>query len=214
MIRMAACSIRWAVFDYGGVLAEEGFVAGLYSIADKSDLERDHVFRTAREIILATGYLIGKTDEQTFWREFIKETGIQRSRQELRNEILSRFVLRPWMVELVKGLQGMGVNPAVLSDQVNWLDELEARDDFFKYFDHVFNSYHLGKSKDDPTIFDDLVRWINARPEEVLFIDDHLPHVQRALSRGVNAVLFTGQRELLNDISRYCPGMAEFPRNG
>ncbi len=206
---MHACTIDWAVFDYGGVLAEEGFMAGLYTMADRSGLDRDFVFQAAREVILSTGYLTGQGSEDVFWDKFKAATGIKGSPGELRQDILSRFQLRPWMLELMQKLQVLGVGRIILSDQVNWLDELEARDDFFRYFDRVYNSYHVGKSKNDATLFDDLLDWTGAHAHKTVFVDDHLPHVERAVSRGINGILYTGREDFLKHFSGFCPGIED-----
>ena len=47
----------------------------------------------------------------------------------------------------MSGLRRGGFLTAILSDQTDWLDRLEARHHFFGHFDRVFNSYHLGKGK-------------------------------------------------------------------
>ncbi|WP_028574195.1 HAD family hydrolase [Desulfonatronovibrio hydrogenovorans] len=195
--------IKWAVFDYGGVLAEEGFVAGLHAMAEQASLSRDQVFETAREIILSSGYLVGKASEDDFWKEFKWQTRIKGNNIQLKNMILSGFVLRPWMLELVVRLRNQKVKTAILSDQVNWLDELNERDNFFGHFDHVFNSFHLGLSKNDPVIFEKLTKWIKARPEDIVFIDDHLPHVLRARSRGIHAIHYTDKESFFQEFSSF-----------
>jgi len=206
---MQTCTIKWAVFDYGGVLAEEGFVAGLNAMADREGLDRDFVFQSAREIILSTGYLTGQGSEDAFWDQFKEVTGIKGSPDVLRQEILSRFQLRPWMLELMRKLHALGVGRMILSDQVNWLDELEARDDFFRYFDRVYSSYHLGKSKNDASLFDDLLEWTGVQPHRTVFVDDHPPHVQRAISRGINGIYYTGREDFLSRLAGFCPGIEE-----
>ncbi len=200
--------IKWTVFDYGGVLAEEGFRNGLYAIAEQEGLDREFVYETARQTILSSGYLVGKALEETFWRTFRRETGISRNDSYLRNEIITRFVLRPWMLEFVSEIRKNGGNTAILSDQVNWLDELDVRDNFFQYFDRVYNSFHVNMSKNDPSIFEELVQWVNCAPGDIVFIDDHPGHIKRAASRGLNTILFTDRESFIRDMSVYCPGIS------
>jgi putative hydrolase of the HAD superfamily len=202
---MNDCEIQWAVFDYGGVLAEEGFMNGLHAIAEQEGLDGQYVYETTRRIILSGGYLVGKILEESFWNAFRRETKIRRSDQDLRNEILSRFELRPWMLQLVSDLRARGVNTAILSDQVNWLDELDVRDNFFKYFDRVYNSFHVGLSKNDPAIFEELVQWVNCAPGKIVFIDDHLPHIKRARSRGLKTIHYTDRKSFIKELQAYCP---------
>ncbi|WP_045215092.1 HAD family hydrolase [Desulfonatronovibrio magnus] len=202
---MRQFEIKWAVFDYGGVLAEEGFVAGLKAIAEQENLDPDTLFESTRDLIHDTGYLTGKVLEETFWREFRKQTGIQRTDDDLRNQILSRFKIRPWMLDIVQELKKAEINTAILSDQVNWLDELDVRDDFFKYFDRVYNSFHVGLSKIETDIFDELITWLNASPAEILFVDDHPGHTRRAESRGLQTIHYQDRQGFTVRLSQLCP---------
>ena len=94
--------IKTVLFDFGGVLAEEGFRQGLMAIAGRFGLDPQVFFNTATEIIYACGYVTGKTGESDYWELIRQQTGIKGSDQELTGEILSRFVPRPQMLEHVK----------------------------------------------------------------------------------------------------------------
>jgi putative hydrolase of the HAD superfamily len=86
---------------------------------------------------------------------------------------------------------------AILSDQTNWLDELDDRDDFFKEFDYVFNSFHLGKGKGDPSLFTDVAQKLGLPCERILFIDDNEAHVARAGNQRLIGIVFRGQDSLI-----------------
>jgi putative hydrolase of the HAD superfamily len=140
------------LFDFGGVIAEEGFREGLTAIAMEHGLEPEAFVRVGFELVYGVGYVRGRSDEKTFWQAVRDRTGIQVRDESLRHQILSRFTLRPWMLELLARLKEAGVRLALLSDQTDWLDELDEKLHFFQWFDHIFNSYHLGKSKKDPSL--------------------------------------------------------------
>ncbi|MCX5812678.1 MAG: HAD-IA family hydrolase [Proteobacteria bacterium] len=123
----------------------------------------------------------------------------------LRNEVLSRFVLRPWMFDIVKKLKANGIGTAILSDQTNWLDELNKQYDFFKYFDFVFNSYNLRKSKMDPSHFSDIITRLNCAPERLLFVDDTEAHCVTARKKGMKAIQFIDRPSFLEAIFCFCP---------
>ncbi|HZW35580.1 MAG TPA: HAD-IA family hydrolase, partial [Candidatus Deferrimicrobiaceae bacterium] len=123
---------------------------------------------------------------------------------------LRRFVLRPRMVHAVRVLRAHGLITAILSDQTDWLERLEARDRFFLEFDRVFNSYRLGKGKRDATVFDDAVRALGVLPQEALFVDDNPGHVERAASRGLRAVRFLDQDRFLSELGRRMGGKIAF----
>lgn len=179
------------LFDYGGVIAEEGFYAGLLAIGKSRGLDPDRFFKDVERIIFDCGYLVGRTAEAAFWDAVRRETGITDSSADLREEILRRFTLRPEMLAIVDRLRRQGVFTAMLSDQTNWLEELDRRTPFLDRFDRIFNSYRLHKSKRDPSVFTDVCAELGQRPGEVLFVDDNAGHVQRAASQGLQAHLFT-----------------------
>ena len=56
--------IKAVIFDFGGVIAEEGFREGLMAIAKKKNLDEQSFYRTAVEIIFKTGYVTGKAKER------------------------------------------------------------------------------------------------------------------------------------------------------
>jgi len=194
---MSRPSITAVLFDYGGVLAEEGFEQGLQAIARANGLDPEEFFETATRIIYECGYVTGRADEHHYWELVRERTGITGSDQELTQEILSRFVLRPEMMAAVERLRQAGLLACILSDQTDWLDRLERRDRFFHRFDRVFNSYHLGKTKRDPSHFTDVLRVLDLAPQEVLFVDDNLGHVQRARQLGIIAHHFKNVPEFL-----------------
>ena len=203
---MTSAGIQVFLFDFGGVIADEGFYHGLRAIGSGHGLDPDDFFRAAEAAIAETGYLTGKGTEAAFWDEVRQRTGVDGTDGEMRQEILSKFVLRPDMLGTVDRIRAAGRTAAMLSDQTNWLDEINAATSLFSHFDRVFNSFHLGKSKRDATVFQDVCTEMDVRPERVLFIDDNTGHIGRAEGMGLRTLLFTGQREFLSKIRPYLAG--------
>jgi putative hydrolase of the HAD superfamily len=199
------CSIDVVIFDFGGVLAEKGFEEGLRAIAMRHDLDESDFYNLVLDCIHATRYLTGHTDEHVFWQEIRNKTGIRDDDTTLRNEILSRFIPRTWMFDIVKKLKDSGTGVAILSDQTNWLDELNVRYDFFKLFDAVYNSYHLGKSKVDPSHFADTISRLDKAPERILFVDDTKAHCETARNAGIHAIHFIDRESFIKEMRRFFP---------
>ena len=199
--------IELVLFDFGGVLAEEGFREGLMSIARSNGLEPLEFYGKAVDIISETGYLTGCSDEKTFWQTLRRHLGVKGSDETLRNEILSRFAIRQWMIDIIKGLKKLQVRLAVLSDQTNWLDELDAEHDFLKFFDRVFNSFHMKKSKHDPSIFDDVLSFMGVTPDKSLFIDDRIDNVERAKQRGLKTILYRKRVTFEQELACFFPAL-------
>jgi putative hydrolase of the HAD superfamily len=182
--------IKAVVFDFGGVLAEEGFQQGLKAIGEKNGRDPDDFFTVASELVYQTGYVTGMSDEAGYWQAVREKTGIAGGDGELREEILKRFILRPEMLKAVEKLKSSGFITAILSDQTNWLDEINEKTPLFHYFDYIFNSYHLKKGKRDPSVFRDICLSMGLRPDEVLFVDDNIENIQRASGEGLKVIHF------------------------
>jgi putative hydrolase of the HAD superfamily len=195
--------VKVILFDYGGVLAEEGFREGLMAIARLNGLSPQDFFEMATSAVYELGYVVGSADEHSYWELMRKRAGIRQSDAELRKEILERFILRPWMLEIVRDFRRKGYFVGILSDQTQWLDELDDRDHFFAEFDAVFNSYHLKRGKKDPQVFDEVAERLGVRPSEILFIDDNEGHIERARSKGLQTILFRDKESFVREIDGF-----------
>jgi putative hydrolase of the HAD superfamily len=111
-----AASPRAVLFDFGGVLAEEGFREGLRAITRAQGREPERVHRMAMDAVYDSGYLTGQGGEEEFWALLGKRTGIHGEVTQLSGEILRRFVLRPLVLEAVRALRRAGLLTAILSD--------------------------------------------------------------------------------------------------
>jgi putative hydrolase of the HAD superfamily len=192
--------IRIVLLDFGGVIAEEGFQQGLYSIADRFGLDQKRFFQLANEAVYNSGYVIGSGTENDYWNEVREHSGITANNDELRQEILTRFIPRDWMLEIIRSLRQQGKVTAILSDQSDWLDQLDAQYHFFQYFDAVFNSFHLGKTKRDPAIFAEILSALEANGEETLFVDDNIGHIDRATTAGLQTHHFTDRDRFMKKL--------------
>ena len=153
---------------------------------------------------MTTGYVTGRSDERSWWEALRAEAGVRGAPAGLRAEILGRFTLRPRMLDAVGRLRGRGLAVGILSDQTNWLDELDGLHGLYGLFDFVFNSYHMGKSKNDPTHFDDVLKLLNRQGRQVLFIDDNAGHVDRARDRGWAVLRFLDEGDVVRALSALC----------
>lgn len=199
--------LRALLFDFGGVLAEEGFREGLQTLARRFGLDPQRVYEEGAEAVYASGYVVGRGSERDFWNLLGRRTGLPPFEPGYTRAILERFVLRPRMLAAVRELRRRGYLAAILSDQTDWLDRLEARDHFFSGFDRVFNSYHLGRGKRDEALFTEVLRALAVTPPEALFIDDNPGHIRRAAACGLRTCLFRDQSSFLSEL----PGLLGHP---
>ncbi|MGD0885144.1 MAG: HAD family phosphatase [Thermodesulfovibrionales bacterium] len=203
MTRQKLGLTKAVIFDFGGVLAEEGFKNGLNAIAMDNGLDPEEFFQTASKLMYQTGYVTGMCHEHHFWTVLRETAGLTDSDEALRDEILRRFILRPGMIEEVEKMKSSGLVMSILSDQTNWLDEINEKSPFYDHFDFIFNSFTMKKSKRDPSIFRDVCSIIGLKPGEMLFVDDNSENITRALGEGLRAIHFTDQAEFEKAIGNF-----------
>ncbi|MFB6260713.1 MAG: hydrolase, partial [Thiohalorhabdaceae bacterium] len=69
-------SIRAVLFDFGGILAEEGFRDGLAFLAEHHGQDPDQVLGQAMDAVYSSGYVTGTGSEADFWRRLGELTGL------------------------------------------------------------------------------------------------------------------------------------------
>ncbi|HEX9006864.1 MAG TPA: HAD family phosphatase, partial [Bacteroidota bacterium] len=201
-VKLTEAKLRAVLFDFGGVLATEGFREGLQTIARRQGLDPVEVLQLGMDAIYDSGYITGRGTESDFWALMHRLCGITGTDAELSAELLGHFTVRPRMLEAVRQLRREGFITAILSDQTDWLEKLDERYHFFGEFDLVFNSFHLGKGKRDPSIFTDVAASLGISPREALFVDDMEGNVERAISRGMQGMLFTDEERFLAELEQ------------
>lgn len=197
---MGKVTIRAVLFDYGGVIVEEGFYNGLVDLAEKQSLNVRSMPEEGMKAVYDSGFVLGHGTAAGFWALLRKRTGLKGDDDFLTDRIFVGFKIRHWMIELVRRLRAKGYVTGILSDQTHWLNELDKRDHFFREFDHIYNSYYLGKGKRDPSLFTDVVNDLKLQPAEVLFIDDNEKNVQTAREMGLKAILYVDHERFVSEL--------------
>ncbi len=201
----ATCRVRSVFFDFGGVLAEEGFRDGLTAIALRAGRDPGTFVPGVYEMAWSTGFVLGGCDEAAFWRAFREATGIAGEDAALTGEILSRFTPRPFMFAVADAARAAGLGTAILSDQCEWLDRLDAVHDIFSHFDAVLNSCRHGVTKRDAAFFRLALETLGAQPETSLFIDDAPRNVELASALGFQTILYRDKASFLDELAAVCP---------
>jgi putative hydrolase of the HAD superfamily len=194
--------IKVVFFDFGGVIADEGWVNGLTDIAHHHGFLPHKFFDDACDVLWSTGYMYGKATEEEFWRLLGERYHFLMDADEMRRVIFGRFTIRPVVIDLIQRVRDAGYRTAILSDQTNWLEEFDAQYGFFRLFERVYNSYRLGIGKKHPEIFPLVCKEMGIEPSEALFVDDNEGHIGRAKASGLNTVLFIDVDEGIREIEQ------------
>jgi putative hydrolase of the HAD superfamily len=194
---MTGSLIKAVLFDFGGVLAEEGFRNGLLALAQEQGLDVEHMPEQGMQAVYDSGFVLGQGTAADFWTLLRQRTGLVGDDEVLSETILAGFVVRPWMIELVQRLHERGYVTGILSDQTHWLDDLDARASFKHVFDRVYNSYYLGKGKRDSSLFSDVAADLGLSASAILFIDDDAGNVARAQAAGLQAIQYLERADFM-----------------
>ncbi|MCG6864571.1 MAG: HAD family phosphatase [Thiogranum sp.] len=189
--------IQAVLFDFGGVLAEEGFSHVLESLAEQQGLQVQDMTAAGARAVYDSGFVLGRATESEFWSLLRQRTGLRGDDAALTAKILSGFTVRPWMRELVQRLRAQGYVTGILSDQTDWLDRLDSRQHFYRLFDRIYNSYYLGKGKRDPSLFSDVAADLGLPPASILFVDDSAGNVARAAAAGMQTIQYVDRETFL-----------------
>ena len=198
---MTTKNIQAILFDYGGVLAEEGFHNGLLQFAAEQKLDVDMPLE-GMKAVYDSGYVLGQGSVHDFWQLLRQRTGLHGDDEDLTNRILQGSILRDAVTEQVRQLRAQGYITGILSDQTRWLDELDQRDHFYRYFDKIYNSYDLGKGKQDASIFSDVVNDLGLDPGQVLFVDDNAGNIERAMQAGLRTIHYLDQEKFNAELNQ------------
>lgn len=182
------------LFDFGGVYYTEGFREGIFTISRKYGMAHRSFLETAVQVTYATGYVRGEIPEAGFWEELGKATGLGVPLYPEREIILQAFEPIPGMRALVARI-GEDTPVGLLTDQTNWLYELDERDGFLSSFHAVVSSCEEGFTKRDPEIFRIACQRMDVFPAEVIFFDDNMGNVTNAREFGMKAYLFEDAKE-------------------
>ncbi len=189
--------LKGLFLDFGGVIADEGYKESLFLFADKFGIERERFFQKCADLIYETGYIIGKSNQKIYFAEIKKSFNIEFDDFEFEKTILGSFRIRKNILDIVERVRQKGIITAILSDQTDWLDKINEKYNFFKDFNFVFNSYHIGMGKRGKEIFNYVAKETNLKTSEILFIDDQMQNIERARQTGIKGICLTDEKDIL-----------------
>jgi len=198
-------ALRAVVFDYGMVLTgtpDPAAHAAMVRITGLSVEQFESCYWADRH-----AYDEGKLSGITFWQKLVKDAGLDQQLSLAQVEELNQWDARMWttqnpaMLAWQLQLKERGVLTAILSNMGDAVHENIARElDWIERFDAQVWSYQLGVAKPDPAIYLHILKELNVRPEESLFLDDKQVNIDAARSLGMKALLFTTVAQLRADL--------------
>lgn len=95
----------------------------------------------------------------------------------------------------------------LLSNQLKFRADHIKKTYDLSFFDKVFFSNDIGLKKPSEEIFIFLLKKINQKPENCLFIDDCPKNIETAKKLGINTILFTGLEQFIKELHDFGVGV-------
>ncbi|MFI3271935.1 MAG: HAD family phosphatase [Pseudomonadota bacterium] len=200
-------AIKAVLFDFSGVLAEEGYTLGLAALAQRCGMRPEDLIQQTITVFYKSGYANGEVSTADFWQALREATDIDLDDDALNEVILSCFVIRPAMLKEVDALRAAGMLTAIVSDHTDWLETLDARDDIFSHFDYIFTSYREKANKKTGELFAKSIAKLPCHVEEMLFFDDTAGNIERAALHGLQGCTFINHEQYREDIKKFIPNL-------
>jgi len=196
------------LFDLGGVLIDVDYQKTIDAFIDLGMENFDECYSQANQTKLFDEFEIGKISEQRFINSLLPY---------LRPGTSPNQAVHAWCA-MVIGFKAQKVDllakfkekyPLYMLSNTNALHMPVVNREWDKvsdkplefYFEKIFLSHEIHKRKPHPETFEFVCSEIKFKPEEVLFIDDSIQHVEGAKKAGLQAMLLQDDEKLFQLIS-------------
>ena len=143
---------------------------------------------------------IGEISFDELQEKMHRELGIDKDEMSEELKAIARPDLE--MISLVKDLRTRH-RVYLLSNCIRGLlERYFTGTDFFECFDKTYRSYELGLIKPGEEIYRYVRDDIGGNPSQILFFDDNPRNLSGAEKAGIEAILFTGKEDMLEQLHR------------
>lgn len=197
-------SIKYVIFDFGGVFVTEGLrrAREIYEkktgleIKKKWDTEIKPIWRAFEKAEIAEG---------DFWKGFTQKINDPRfDAQEFRKLMNKNQKRNEEIAKIIRKLRKKGYVTALLTNNVKeWIEDYNKIDPLEKYFDVIVSSHEVKEVKPDPRIYEIMMERLGARPEECVFIDDKERNLVTARNLGMKTILFKSEGQVEKELTAF-----------
>jgi len=193
-------AVKTIIFDLGNVLLKFDIRIIARKLAEQFSLDEDRLFDLFFDSPLTGIHDDGKIDEREFHRRVMEMLNINMDFGEFREIWVDIFTENTDVVQLVRSLSGK--YNVFLMTNINKMhfDYINGKFAIIKEFEEVFTSYEIGERKPHPKIFNAAISYADARPEEIVFIDDRKELIEGAQKLGICGIHYRDIDQLKKDL--------------
>jgi putative hydrolase of the HAD superfamily len=198
--------IKAVIFDFGRVISAQKPAALFRSYEEDLGLAPGTINTTMFDSQAWQDALVGRKTAGEFWSAIGPELGLKsiEAVSSFRCRYHADEAVNDGVLALIGRLHGR-YKLAVLSNSPPGLRRWLAEWHIDEFFHVVFCSGDEGVAKPDPAAFRITLERLGVKPEEAVFIDDTMEHVEAARSLGLRAVLFTTASALVEALEDLLP---------
>jgi epoxide hydrolase-like predicted phosphatase len=194
--------IRAIIFDFGRVISAQKPASLFSSYENDLGLEPGTINSIMFNSKAWEDALIGRKTVEEFWQEIGPHLNLNTPTEIdiFRRRYHSDETINHSVVDLMQRLHGRH-KLAVLSNSPPGLSQWLANWNLLDLFDTVFCSGDEGVVKPEPAAFEITLRRLGVGPEEAVFIDDTMEHVEASRKMGLQAILYTTAEALDEELA-------------
>lgn len=197
--------VKAVVFDLGGVVVRHK--KGLTAIGGKGyiipnaggvDWNKPQTFKIVKQIVF------GRINERQFYEALLPFMKQRISFLRFREECFASLIWNPFVANFLKSLKRSGYKIGVVSDcDPMFFNEVLKRFGLKPFIDARALSYELGTKKPSPKMWSHVLRGLNLKAGNCVYIDDLQKYIDKAKGLGWKAVRFKGLSALRRDLVKF-----------
>jgi len=198
--------LKAILFDFGGVILDLkrketiNVPVALSKLFNMSLEQAVNMWRNERDNVV-----IGKETPKEFLERCRTQTGSRVPILKLLKNwaVMSRKERKDidWkLLRFVRKLR-QAVKAYVMSDTIDLAQDDELSKEVYSMFDGCFVSFREGYKKPDREAFLHVLKKIDCKPEECVFVDDTERNVEAAKSLGIHAIHYIDMAQLINELN-------------
>ncbi len=185
----------------------EVYLKGFYGVEDyledvlklKSNEIKDKLHGPEFKLLME-----GKITEDEFWQKLIQRNNWNIGIGEFKKAIRNNFDEIEGTREIIEKLKEKGCNLGLLSDHPReWIDHCNSKFDYHKLFHSAQYSFEVEYCKTDKKTFELLLKKLDEKPKNCLFIDDSENNIETAKSIGLNTIQFMNPEQLKKELTSF-----------
>ena len=198
--------IKAIIFDFGRVISAQKPP----SLFRRYEEELDLLPGTLNPIMFGSldweEVMLGRKTTEEYWYVIGPKLGLSTAEQidAFRSRYRADEAINEGVLSLIRELHGH-YKLAVLSNSppglAQWLDDWQ----MLEFFEVLFCSGDEGVVKPEPAAFNITLERLGVEPNEAVFIDDTLEHVEAAQKLGLHAIHFTTAEALQDELRELLP---------